>query len=191
MAIHGECESLVINRQRELNQRERHVSLLKIAMGDTSEQVSTALALRLSWRLWCHAVAMLQRQDMLEEMREVYTETLVDSQNQICTLDVGRECEAAMRARDEALRELELERRLGIDARVERDAAVRDCNLYREQLADLERELEQYRAYKPVVRGHQNGDHHRMCASKWMAHLKSRCAAVSDRLLLEENPVIH
>lgn len=181
----------MIDRQHELTQRERHVSLLKIAMGDTSEQVSTTLALRLSWRLWCHAVATLQRQDMLEEMREVYTETLVDSQNRLCTLDVGRECEAAIRARDEALRELERERRLGVDARVERDAAVRDCKLYRQQVADLERELEQYRAHRSVVRGHQNGDHHRLCTSKWMAHLKSRCAAVSDRLLLEENSVIH
>lgn len=182
-------DSTVLARAHE---SDKTVSLLRVAL---EGGVSTTVALRLCWRLWCHAVAMCQRQDLLEEMREVYAETLIDWRDQTSSERQSvKDREAALQSRDAALAQADRERRLREDLRAERDAAVRDRNFYRERVAQLERELASQRQLyllneeEPGKQQHLkvgNGfrsSHQRHCSSKWIAHLKARCAAVTDRL---------
>lgn len=61
----------------------RSVSLLRVATsGSDPSQVSSMVALRLCWRLWCRVVSSCQRKEVMEEMRRVYVESLDRNANQ-------------------------------------------------------------------------------------------------------------
>jgi len=118
-------------------------------------------ALYASFRLWARLVEVLQQQDLLEDMREVYTQTILEWRAERDTFHPEPR-EQALRERDEARRE--------------RDEALRQRNFYRLHAENMERELDAKRHDAPV---RVAADHRQLCTNKWIAHLKARRARVT------------